>query len=68
MMGVVFAVTAASVYLAEESRQRNQQRVLDAQFQAQVGSFLAIEEAHSDAIKEKCRALSHSVRLRAAAG
>ncbi len=66
MMGVVFAVTAASVYLAEESRQRNQQRVLDAQFQAQVGSFLAIEEAHSDAIKEKCRALSHSVRLRAA--
>lgn len=66
MMLVVFAVTAASVYLAEESRQRNQQRVLDTQFEAQVSSFLAVEEVHSDAIKEKCRALSHSVRLRAA--
>src|SRR5439155_894945 len=29
-------------------------------------SFLAVEEAHSDAIKEKCRAISHSVRIRAA--
>ena len=66
MMGVVFAVTAACVYLAEKSRQRNQQRVLDAQFQAQTASFLAVEEAHSDAIKEKCRAISHSVRIRAA--
>lgn len=66
MMGVVFAVTAASVFLAEKSRQKNQQRVLDAQFQAQVASFLAVEQARSDAIKEKCRAISHSVRLRAA--
>jgi len=66
MMLVVFAVMAASVYLAEENRRRNQQRVLDAQFEAHVRSFLAVEEARSDAIKEKCRALSHSVRLRAA--
>ena len=65
-MLVVFAVMAAAVYLAEESRRRNQQRVLDAQFETHVRAFLTVEEAHSNAIKEQCRALSHSVRLQAA--
>ena len=66
MMLVVLAVTTATVYLAEENRRTNHQRTLDAQFQNQVQSFLKIQEAQSEAITEKCRALSHAVRLRAA--
>ena len=66
MMFVVLAVTTATVYLAEENRRANHQRALDAQFQNQVQSFLKIQEAQSAAITEKCRTLSHAVRLRAA--
>jgi signal transduction histidine kinase len=66
MMLVVLAVTTATVYLAEENRRTNHQRTLDEQFQNQVQSFLKIQEAQSEAITEKCRALSHVVRLRAA--
>ncbi|HWM23796.1 MAG TPA: ATP-binding protein [Chthoniobacterales bacterium] len=66
MMLVVLAVTTATVYLAEKNRRTNHQRALDAQFQNQVQSFLKIQEARSEAITEKCRALAHSVRLRAA--
>ena len=66
MMLVVLAVTIATVYLAEENRRANHQRALDAQFQNQVQSFLKIQETQSEAITEKCRALAHAVRLRAA--
>src|ERR1700730_3383646 len=66
MMLVVLAVTTATVYLAEENQRTNHQRALDAQFQNQVQSFLKIQEAQSEAITEKCRGLSHAVRLRAA--
>jgi len=66
MMFVVLAVTTATVYLAEENRRTNHQQELDAQFQNQVQSFLKIQEAQSQAITEKCRALSHAVRVRAA--
>ena len=66
MMLVVLAVTTAAVYLAEKNRRSNQQQLLDAQFQSRVESFLKIQAAQSDAITEKCLALSHSVRLRAA--
>src|SRR6266513_844241 len=66
MMLVVLAVTTATVYLAEKNRRSNQQELLDAQFQNRVQSFLKIQAAQSAAITEKCLALSHSVRLRAA--
>ncbi|MEY2564072.1 MAG: hypothetical protein QOH88_2265 [Verrucomicrobiota bacterium] len=66
MMLVVFAVTSATVYLAEENRRTNHQQLLDAQFQNRVQSFLKIQEAQSGIITEKCLALSHAVRLRAA--
>jgi signal transduction histidine kinase len=66
MMLVILAVTTAAVYLAERNRRSNQQQLLDAQFQSRVESFLKIQAAQSDAITEKCFALSHSVRLRAA--
>ncbi len=66
MMLVVLAVTAVTVYFAERNRRAEQQRVLNAQFQNQVRSFLALQEARSAAITEKCRALSQAVRLRAA--
>lgn len=66
MMLVVLAVTTAAVYLAEKNRRTNQQQLLDAQFQSRVESFLKIQATQSDAITEKCFALSHSVRLRAA--
>ena len=66
MMLVVLAVTTATVYLAEKNRRANHQQLLDAQFQNRVQSFLKIQAAQSEAITEKCLALSHSVRLRAA--
>jgi signal transduction histidine kinase len=66
LMLVVLTVTIATVYLAEENRRTNYQRTLDTQFQNQVRSFLKIQEAKSEAITEKCRVLSRSVRLRAA--
>src|SRR5256714_1513922 len=66
MMLVVLAVTTAAVYLAEKNRRTNQQQLLDAQFQNRVKSFLKIQAAQSEASTEKCVALSHSVRLRAA--
>jgi signal transduction histidine kinase len=66
MMFVVVAITSATLYLAEKNLRANRQEGLDAQFQNQVRSFLAVQEAQSGAIAEKCRALSHSVRLRAA--
>src|SRR2546428_2279066 len=66
MMLVVLAVTGATLYLAENNLRANQQDVLNVQFENQVRSFLAVQEAQSRAITERCRALSRSVRLRAA--
>ncbi|MDP9003570.1 MAG: hypothetical protein M3N12_02130 [Verrucomicrobiota bacterium] len=66
MMLVVFAVTSATVYLAEKNRRMNHQQLLNAQFQNRVQSFLKIQEAQSGVITEKCLTLSHAVRLRAA--
>src|SRR5664279_4201834 len=66
MMVIVLGVTFGTVYLAEENRRANQERALDAQFQNQVQSFLKIQETQSEAITEKCRALSRAVRIRAA--
>jgi signal transduction histidine kinase len=66
MMLIVLAVTIATVYLAEENRRTNHERALDAQFQNQVQSFLKVQETQSEAITEKCRALSRAVRIRAA--
>jgi len=66
MMLVVLAVTTATVYLAEKNRQSNHQQLLDVQFQNRVQSFLKIQEAQSAIVTEKCLALSHAVRLRAA--
>src|SRR5437868_10410352 len=66
MMLVVLGVTIATVYLAEKNRRANQQQVLDAQFQSRVQAFLKIQDAQAAIITEKCLALSHSVRLRAA--
>ncbi len=65
-MLVVVAVTSATLYLAEKNLRATHQEALDAQFQNQVRSFLAVQEAQSGVIAEKCRALSHSVRMRAA--
>src|SRR5437867_2556934 len=66
MMLVVLAVTSASIYLAENNLRSNQRKNLDAQFQNQLRSFLAGQEAQSNAIAEKCRGVARSVRLRAA--
>ena len=65
-MLVVAAVTGVTLYLAEKNLRATHQQALDAQFQNQVRSFLAVQKARSGAIAEKCRELSHSVRLRAA--
>ena len=66
MMLVVLAVTGATLYLAENNLRANHQEILNNQFQNQLRSFLAMQDVQSSAIAERCRALSHSVRLRAA--
>src|SRR3984893_3936819 len=66
MMLIVVVVTGATVYIAGNNLRTNQDRALERQFHTQMGSFIAIQEARSSAIAEKCRALSHSVRLRPA--
>jgi len=66
MMLVVLAVTGTTLYLAENNLRANQKRALDTQFQNRVRSFLAVQDAQSSVIAEKCRALARSVRLRAA--
>src|SRR5690242_7903926 len=66
MMLLIVAVTGATVYIAGNNLRANQDRTIERQFQTQVRSFIALQEARSSAIAEKCRALSHSVRLRAA--
>ena len=65
-MLVVLVVTGATLYLAERNAQARYQEGLDAQFQDQMRLFTALQDARRQAITEKCRALSHSVRLRAA--
>ena len=65
-MCVVLAITGATIYFAERNLRENQQAALNAQFEYQVRTFLAVEEARSSAIMERCQAVAHSVRLRAA--
>src|SRR5712691_3701851 len=66
MMFIVLAITGATVYIAENNLRANQQRLLNAQFQNQLRSFLAVQNLRSSAVAEKCRKVSRSVRLRAA--
>ena len=66
MMLIVVAITGASVYIAENNLRANQQHLLNAQFQNQLRSFLAVQNLRSSAVAEKCRKVSRSVRLRAA--
>src|SRR5581483_2913266 len=66
LMFVVVTITGATLFLVEKNLRQNQQRALDDQFQNRVRSFLAMQEERSRAIRERCRTLSQSVRLRAA--
>ena len=66
MMLIVLTITGATVYIAENNLRANQQRLLNAQFQNQMRSFLAVQDLRSSAVAEKCRDVSRSVRLRAA--
>jgi signal transduction histidine kinase len=66
MMLVVIAVTSATLYLAGNNLRAKQQEKLEAQFQNEVRSYLALQETRLSGINEKCRVFSHSVRIRAA--
>src|SRR5438128_11205747 len=66
MMLVVLAVTSATLYLAGNNLRTKQQEKLEAQFQNEVRSYLALQETRLSGINEKSRAFSHSVRIRAA--
>ncbi len=65
-MLIVLAVTGATLYLAEQNTQARYQEALDTRFQSQMRLFTELQEAQLDAITERCRTLSRSVRLRAA--
>ena len=66
MMLIVVTITGATAYFVENNLRANQQRLLNAQFQNQLRSFLAGQNLRSGAVAEKCRDVSRSVRLRAA--
>ena len=66
MMLVVVAVTSATLYLAGNNLRARQQEKLEAQFQNEVRSYLALQETRLSGINEKCQVFSHSVRIRAA--
>ena len=66
MMLVVSAVTSVTLYLAGKNLRQKHQEMLNVRFQNEVRSFLALQETRLAALNEKCKALSHSVRLRAA--
>jgi hypothetical protein len=66
MMVIVIAVTSAAIYVGENNLRANYQKLLDNQFQNQLRSFLRAQDLQFRAMAEKCRAVSHSVRLRAA--
>jgi signal transduction histidine kinase/CheY-like chemotaxis protein len=66
LMLLVVALTTATLYLAERNLRQSHQRALDTQFENQLRAYLAMQETRSGTITERCRALSQSVRLRAA--
>ena len=66
MMLIVLAITGATGYVAENNLRANQERLLNAQFQNQLRSFLAVQNLRSNAVADKSRDVSRSVRLRAA--
>ncbi len=66
LMLVVLVVTGTTAYLVEQNAQTRYQEALDAKFQEQMGLFSALQETRRRAVLEKCRAVSRSVRLRAA--
>ena len=66
MMLGVFAVTSATLYLAGKNLRAKQQETLETQFQNEVRSYLSLQETRLSGINEKCKAFSHSVRIRAA--
>ena len=62
-MLIVLAVTGTTLYLAERNTQARYQESLDTRFQSQTRLFTELQEAQLDAITERCRTLSRSVRL-----
>ena len=66
MMLIVLGVTGVTLYVAERSVQIRYQESLELRFQSEMRRFTEVQEAQLDAVTEKCRTLSTSVRLRAA--
>lgn len=66
LMLIVLTVTGATLYLAERNIQSRYQESLNSQFQSQMRLFSSLQESQLGMVKEKCRALSFSVRVRAA--
>jgi signal transduction histidine kinase len=63
---LVVVVTGTTIYLTERNAQGRYQEALDAKFQEQMRLFSGLQDARRRAILDKCRAVSHSVRLQAA--
>lgn len=63
---LVVLVTGTTIYLTERNAQGRYQEALDATFQEQMRLFSGLQDARRRAILDKCRSLSHSVRLQAA--
>ena len=66
MMLVLFAITAAVLWLAQRNAEAAVERNLQNEFQSRLGFLLGSQETRRAAIAERCRMLAKSVRIRAA--
>lgn len=66
MMLVVAAITAAVVVITRHNAEATQQAHLEENFREQTRSLLALRSERLIAYTDKCRGLSHSVRIHAA--
>jgi len=66
IMMIVGVVTAGTLYFAQQKSQQDNEQNLTMQFQARTGLLMSIQEMRQSVVAERCRALAHSVRIRAA--
>jgi PAS domain S-box-containing protein len=64
MLGVA-ALVALALVIAQRSVETEVRQSLQAQFQSELGAMLGVQEARLAAIRERCRRLASSVRIRA---
>ena len=66
MMAVVIGVTVATILATQSRVQQTYERIFKSQVEIQIQFFTRLQEARLGGVRQKCRDLNRSVRLRAA--